>query len=380
MNTAIHIAETPAEREAIYKLRYQIYVEEMHIFGSVANHDEQLFIEETDAHARLIYATVNGEIVGSLRLNLGVDAPFSEEFEETYNLHLFRDNVSDDQLMVLTRFMVKEEYRGSAIAFRMIAEAGKVAIQHNIQVAVCDCQPHLIRYYNRMGFRSYACDIYNDPEFGIMIPLALVLPDQGYLKAIRSPLKSMLTPLADQSLGDALAACLGAPRVDTLGDRPSQGDEGVLETLLRRHENAEVAFFEGLSAVEVESLVRSGYIINCQPGDRVIRKGQLTNTVFVLLAGELHIEDAQGRTVARAHVGDVVGEMAYLLGARRSADVLAGSEGARLLILDERQLNRELSPASPTAPTLFKNLSRTLADKLARMLMNIEGAQVAGAV
>ncbi len=57
MNTTIKIAATEAEREAIYRLRYEVYVEEMQIFGDVADHTRRMLIGPNDADARLMYAT-----------------------------------------------------------------------------------------------------------------------------------------------------------------------------------------------------------------------------------------------------------------------------------------------------------------------------------
>ena len=42
MNISYHYAQTQDELEAIYRLRYEIYVEEMHIFGDVADHAKRM--------------------------------------------------------------------------------------------------------------------------------------------------------------------------------------------------------------------------------------------------------------------------------------------------------------------------------------------------
>ena len=126
MNIEIKMAATDAERDAIYRLRYEIYVEEMQIFGAVADHERKMLIDPNDADARLMYAIVDGETVGTLRLNLGKDAPFSQEFEETYHFERFRAAATDAQMMAITRFMVKEKHRGSPISYHMIEECARI--------------------------------------------------------------------------------------------------------------------------------------------------------------------------------------------------------------------------------------------------------------
>ena len=45
----------------------------MQIFGAVADHARRMFIDAHDPSARLMHATVDGEIAGTMRLSLGAD-------------------------------------------------------------------------------------------------------------------------------------------------------------------------------------------------------------------------------------------------------------------------------------------------------------------
>ena len=45
MNTVIKMATTDAERDAIYRLRYEVYVEEMQIFGTAADHERRMLFD-----------------------------------------------------------------------------------------------------------------------------------------------------------------------------------------------------------------------------------------------------------------------------------------------------------------------------------------------
>ena len=188
-----------------------------------------------------MYATIDGEIVASLRLNLGKDAPFSEELEQTYNLDRFRGAIDDSQMLILTRFMVKSEYRGTSIAHQMICQVAKLSLEEDIEVSFCDCQPHLVRYYQRIGFRSYACDIYNDPEFGIMIPLTFIHGDLAYLASIRSPLKAIFEQRESDTVQvDQCIEALGTPTVTNVTALPDPNRMELLEQL--KHQ---VALFGG---------------------------------------------------------------------------------------------------------------------------------------
>ena len=371
MDFTLHIAQTEAEREAIYRLRYEIYVEEMHVFNDIADHERRMLYGENDNNAWLMYAKIGDELIGSLRLNLGKYGCFSDELEDTYDLQRFRKAIDDDQLLVLTRFMVRKAYRGSQISYRMIEEVAEICKREKIEVAVCDCQPHLVRYYQRMGFRSYACPVYNDAAFGIMIPLAFVIRDLPYLDDIRSPLRSALEqPVPDPEYVTAVADTLGSPGVESVGDMEahkvdwivSQLSSGCAEFTPRVY--AGTGLFEEMPAKEIKSIISKGHLLNLKQGDHMIRSGQQTTTVYMILEGEVEICKGD-KMVHRAVAGEVIGELGFLLNSRRTADVCVASQHARVLSFDENRLKKRLDSRTPTAAQLLYNLCQILAARVA---------------
>ncbi|MFK7845705.1 MAG: GNAT family N-acetyltransferase [Rhodothermales bacterium] len=369
-NITFHIAETEAEREQIYRLRYEIYVEEMHIFGSVADHERRMLFGHNDEQSRLLYAKCGDELIGSLRLNLGKDAAFSEELETTYNLCRFRPTVKDEQLLVLTRFMVKKEFRGGPVAYRMIEEVAKICVTEQIEMAVCDCQPHLIRYYQRMGFRSYDCNIYNDGEFGIMIPLAFAIRDLAYLSAIRSPLRKPLDqPVDDLEEVHRITALLGTPAVRGVAEMDASETSWIVDQLTcdKASDLNCAKLFNGMSPSEIMPIISKGYLLSLGKEDLMIRRGQQTATVFMVLSGELDVYK-NGKRIHRTRAGEVIGELGVILNARRSADVYVASEKAVVLSMDESKLNKRLNARTPSAAQMLHNLCQILAHKVANRL------------
>lgn len=49
------------------------------------------------------------------------------------------------------------------------AEAAQIGAGRAIELAFCDCRPHLINLYQGLGFRPYR-HTYNHPHFGLMVP------------------------------------------------------------------------------------------------------------------------------------------------------------------------------------------------------------------
>lgn len=55
MARVIDLAQSPEQREAICKLRYTVYPEEMHLFCSIADTARGLLKDRDDDSARLVY-------------------------------------------------------------------------------------------------------------------------------------------------------------------------------------------------------------------------------------------------------------------------------------------------------------------------------------
>ena len=364
MAIVIHLATTDAEREAIYRLRYDIYVEEMQSVIQLADHARRMLSDADDLTARLFYAIDGDQIVGTLRLNLGKDTPFSLESEMIYDLGRFRPVVSEAHMAILSRFMVRKRYRGTRLPLQFMAEATRAAIVGDVQLAFCDCQPHLIGLYRSLGFRSYT-PVYNDPHNGILLPLVLVCGDVAHLERIKSPLLRFISPMAmETEVVQQLKHLL-----DDSSERDTDADTATdhwseAYNLLSEREEKKIHFFAGLTEEKIRSIITKSHVIDCAPGDRVIVQGQVTSTLFVVLAGaaEVRVHDHIVRVVTP---GNVIGEVAFLLGTPRTADVYAVGQGTRVLVLHEKTLRSLSEGSSHIGSIVLHNLAKLLAFKFA---------------
>ena len=193
--------------------------------------------------------------------------------------------------------------------------------------------------------------------------MVFVYGDVDYLKSIRSPVHSIIAAgSTNAETGRRIAGMLGHAAVRSTED---------VEATDNTKELYNVPFFDGLEAEEVQAVASWGYLIECAPGDRVIRQGQTARTVFVVLSGSLEVRGG-GNLFIEAKTGDVVGELAFLLSTHRAADVIAGAQGACVLSLDEQHLRRMLDTPSRVSAVLLHNMSKTLARKLAGMMESSE--------
>ena len=106
--------------------------------------------------------------------------------------------------------------------------------------------------------------------------------------------------------------------------------QGALERL----EEQELHAFAGLDPSERRECISRSNIIECDPGDRVLKEGGSSQNLFLVLEGTLEVRH-RDRLVNVLGPGDVFGEMAFLLELPRQSDVYAATPGVRILSLSE---------------------------------------------
>lgn len=119
LRSGIHQAIHDEEKRAVYRFRYDVYVEEMGRYRSAADHTNRLLIEPEDDTGRIFYACEEGEVAATGRFNWGGDAKLSRRQIEQYSLQPFLEEVPEDVVAVAERGMVAKHLRGTDLFNRM---------------------------------------------------------------------------------------------------------------------------------------------------------------------------------------------------------------------------------------------------------------------
>ena len=99
------MASSDDEKEAVYRFRYDVYVEEMGRYGDIADHANRRFREPEDDTARIFYAAADGQVVATSRFNWGGDAPFTDRLVDHYRLAPFLVEIPPEAMAVGERGM-----------------------------------------------------------------------------------------------------------------------------------------------------------------------------------------------------------------------------------------------------------------------------------
>lgn len=217
---ALEIREARAEeRDALYRFRYTIYVEEMGRRQEYADHVGRRIQEPLDAGAFHLVAVQAGTIVGALRINRGTDEAIGY-YRDLYRMELAGPWFPERTTMI-TKFMVAAPLRKSSLALRLCESAFEWGCRNGARFDFIDCNPGLRALFLRLGYRQVQPDVVH-PEYGRVHPLVLSTADAEHLAAVGSPFRRILArfapdPAAVRHFSSTLTT-LGLPPQGLLGD------------------------------------------------------------------------------------------------------------------------------------------------------------------
>ncbi len=355
------IAETKDEKEAVYRLRYDVYVEEMGRYQTVADHKRRMLYEDCDDQSRISYAMDEGEVVATARLTWGGEGAIPQRMIDQYYLAPFLAELPAAAIAVGERAMVRPHLRGTDLLLQMMTRGMAWANENRIQLVFGDCEPHLLNLYLGLGMRTYSKTNVNSAEAGYLIPIVSVLEDVAHYRRMNSPLLEHLRDFGDDA---RIPACIqramaeGSAVVSRV-HTTSASYWGEVHGALAELEAQRISALDGFSEEEAARCLAKSAIIECQRGDRVLKKGGVARNLFVVLDGTLEVRNGDA-VQAVLGAGDVFGEMAFLLERPRSADVYAATDGARILSLSEANLRQMIGTDPAIAAHLLLNISKML--------------------
>lgn len=135
-----------------------------------------------------------------------------------------------------------------------------------------------------------------------------------------------------------------------------------------------IPLFDGLSRNQVHYILMAGALDTRGSGEVLFRKGEMSDSMFAVISGELEVVDVlddtdtdslhgSKRLIATLKAGDVVGEMGMVRACTRSATVIA-TRPSELLRINDRMIRRLHWLYPPTAQRFFFNLMSGVCDRL----------------
>ncbi|MBF0103757.1 MAG: cyclic nucleotide-binding domain-containing protein [Deltaproteobacteria bacterium] len=364
MTIQVKEATTKEDKDAVYHLRYKVFVEELHLFPEHALHDSKQLIEPCDSYAHNFFAVENGKVVGALRVNLSKDGPVHHE--NFYELDGFKPYYPGHTAM-FTKFAISQSHSGGSIVKELLLACYEFARKQKCQYVFIDSWAHLVTLFEHLGFRQYMSNI-NHPESGYATPMVLVTEDTNHFDTVCSPfveiaVKFPNAPDAAQHYKKVFSRY--ADREIKLSMSNDDAFDLISEKISATIGDT-VNLFKSMSKEEVQLITSLGKIKKYKNGDKIITFGDSKNEIYTLLSGEVSVcHEIEGiiNQICSFSEGETFGEVAYLAETTRSSDVIAMSP-ADVLVHDLNNLENIERNFPVIAAKIYRNLARIVSVRL----------------
>ena len=125
----IRLAQTTEEREQVFRLRYQIHVEELGWFDRCENyepnHHKKTIEEPLDRTGYIFGAFEDRRLVGTIRINYAKNLENLEEYANLYKMREYAGDAHPLFTSITSRLMVPHHLRGGTIGLRLMQAQGK---------------------------------------------------------------------------------------------------------------------------------------------------------------------------------------------------------------------------------------------------------------
>ena len=119
-----------------------------------------------------------------------------------------------------------------------------------------------------------------------------------------------------------------------------------------------------LNDLDIEWMINNGNKEDLETGDRLIRKGETIENLYIILSGQLAISDGESeKHIAHIGGGEIVGEMSFLESRPPSVSVIA-TEPATVYSISRELMNSRLATNLEFRANFYYAISLFLSNRL----------------
>lgn len=264
--------------------------------GKYAKTGSGRIVERFDAFPSTtnLIATQNNKLIGGMRLTLGSQKNIPSDKALAAEATL----ATEVQVIGCSMYCVKPDYRNTQVMMGLLLMASYLGLSHGVTHIIAPTDATVIKKLKQEGFRA----VQNTVE----VPYTS-LNIEPLLLSIRQDLRDFFAKFAEQN--------------------------------------------------QIESFIHSYECAFYDPGEYVIRAGEVGDCAFVLVDGELEVlHPGENPATDTIKTGAVFGEMALLTDQRRSASILAKTQ-VRVMMLEKSVFLEHLSADPTMALQMLKSMS-----------------------
>jgi predicted GNAT family N-acyltransferase len=364
----VEIVEDKELLQEIYRLRYEIYIEECGKKSASADPETRSIRDELDDSSSIFAVFSKNELVGSLRASFDTKHFRLPEFYASFfQLEKFREQFTGS-IGVTSRLVIRKSWRSSPALGQLLSATYRFYQQNGMRIDFCHCQPGLLQLYEQLGYRRFRDNVV-DEVMGLQVPLLLLLDDVDFLKNIRSP----FLPLALKGPRSDESSKWFAEHFPEHAHPAAQRLVGTADfwsfLAEKLHENPEegIPIFKGLNPEDSRKFLKICPVLEMKAGENILRQGdEGGNAMYLLLSGAVEIIVKRGSrsySISTLGPGQSFGEIGLLSRKPRSADVRALTN-VEMMVVNQRLFEKAMKNLPEIACRVLWNLAQQLGDRL----------------
>ncbi|MGZ3753349.1 MAG: hypothetical protein ACXVAU_18840, partial [Mucilaginibacter sp.] len=147
MKYDIRVATIKEEKEAIYRFRYRVYIEEMQKTHIQADHEATLLSDEADSYMVLYYSCINNKLAATVRSQRGPEGSFIERDRLFFLTDYFEELFDHNCLAIVDKLIVDIPYRNSLLAHEMMVRTYIDGWKAGTRLCFITCDDQLLSMY-----------------------------------------------------------------------------------------------------------------------------------------------------------------------------------------------------------------------------------------
>jgi GNAT superfamily N-acetyltransferase len=195
MSVSIRLFDAAACPAAVFRLRYEIYVEELNRTQLYACRETRTIRDPLDEFAHHAVAFDGEQAVGCVRINFAREGDLGR-YLDLYEIAKLTA-AARETACICTRNMVRAGYRKTGVSVRMLKEIYKFGMESGMTACFMDVNPPLEGLFEKFGYKFLFRK--EHPEYGLVSVHRLDVLDLAHLKSVRSP----FAPLCEAHLARA---------------------------------------------------------------------------------------------------------------------------------------------------------------------------------
>jgi len=358
------------DKERIFSFRYACCQEKDAFPVQGVNHEQKKIQDPFDTHAdHYFFKTDADAILGSVAVchpdNPHLMAPFRRNLALDKLVAIPPDRIA----IFLSAYSASNtEEKDSGYAFFL--DLHRLLVKNGYPIAITYCEPPFVFLYEQFGYRHYGSCFYNVDVKNCSVPVLLMLADTKYLNFVSPPYLSENAALpdvwsaVDKSYCDIIYNVF--PHLANSVNKRTMSDKDMAQYVLSLLEGRKIkslSIFEGLQEGEISYLMKNSSILKVEEGRRLIPQGQNSKEMYLVLEGLFEALKTNKLHLSFIWPGEIMGEIAFILGRTRTADVFALFD-SKVLAISAATFEALMLDNPTLSLKIMSNLAKVLASRL----------------